>query len=82
VGAGRAELALIWDAGFDWSSGTRFTPSVVNRRGVEKLHPAKFAEIKLRRDALQTSFLVFWTFSTTQFWPFGRKLGFFNTHRR
>jgi hypothetical protein len=36
------------------------------RRAVEKLFRSKFAKIKLRQDALQTAFLIFWTFCIPQ----------------
>jgi hypothetical protein len=34
-------------------------PLAINRVGVEKLLPAKFAKIKSRQDALQTTFSIF-----------------------
>jgi hypothetical protein len=48
---------------------------------VEKLPPAKFAKIKSRQDALQTTFSVLLTFSIPQIFAVLRKMDFFNTHR-
>jgi hypothetical protein len=48
--------------------------------GVEKLDLSKLVEKSLRQDAPQTNFSVFKTFCVPQFWLFGRKLDFFNTH--
>jgi len=48
--------------------------------GVEELLHAKSAKTKLRQDALQKTFSIFWAFVSPQFWLFGRKQDFFNTH--
>ena len=47
---------------------------------VENLFPAKFAKIKSRQDALQTTFSVFLEFSIPQIWAVLRKRDFFNIH--
>jgi hypothetical protein len=50
--------------------------------GVEKLFPAKFAKIKSRQDALQTTFSVFLDIFYPPISAILKKMEFFNTHRR
>jgi hypothetical protein len=47
---------------------------------VEKLLPAKFAKIKTRQDALQTTFSVFLDIFYPPILAVFRKMGFFNSH--
>jgi hypothetical protein len=48
---------------------------------VEKLLPAKYAKIKSRQDALQTTLSVFLDIFYLQFFVVLKKMEFFNTHR-
>jgi hypothetical protein len=47
---------------------------------VEKLVAPKFAKTRSRQDALQTTFSFFLDIFYPQFWPFGAKSDFFNSH--
>jgi hypothetical protein len=65
-----------------WKTENSGIPHLVkNPVAVEKLHPTKFAKIKLRQEALQSIFSVRpYIFHPPTFGCFGTNGEFFNTH--
>jgi hypothetical protein len=56
-------------------------PIVKSPVAVEKLLPVKFAKIKLRQDALETTFLIFWTLCIPQILAVWEETGLFQHPR-
>jgi hypothetical protein len=68
------EAQVVGDGTSAWDPDSQLA---TNRVAVEKLFPAKFAEVKLRQDDLQNGFLDFGEhFLSPKFWLFWGKLTF------